>query len=179
MCLVVRVTFARGTSSRIILNKLALDSTKDDKVSSPVWKQLAEIINKRWASKLSDNDAFQVTTRDVAQAPGYMVSSFPGVMFGPLYFRQLERDQTEALKCNKGVFYAFTISEWWFMHVDSSYNAISHGEPTKVSFFSELLVPIWFNQTMQSCYLPWPSHAIPSLPVEKITMQVNIASSST
>ena len=42
---------------------------------------------------------------------------------------------TEALKCNKGVFYAFTISEWWVMHVDSSYNAISHGEPTKVSFF--------------------------------------------
>ena len=60
-------------------------------------------------------------------------------MFGPLYFRQLERDQTEALK---GVFYAFTISdkahqelEWWVMHVDSSYNAISHGEPTNVSFF--------------------------------------------
>ena len=23
----------------------------------------------------------------------------------------------------------------WVMHVDSSYNAISHGEPTKVSFF--------------------------------------------
>ena len=141
MCLVVRVTFARGTSSRIILNKLALDFTKDDKVSSPVWKQLAEIINKRWASKLSDNDAFQVTTRDVAQAPGYMVSSFPGVMFGPLYFRQLERDQTEALQCNKGVFYAFTISEWWVMHVDSSYNAISHGEPTKVSFFQNYWYP--------------------------------------
>ena len=142
MCLVVRVTLTRGTSSRIILNKLALDFTKDDKVSSPVWKQLAHIINKRWASKLSDNDASQVTTRDVAQALGYMVSSFPGVMFGPLYFRQLERDQTEALKCNKGVFYAFTISDkahqelqWWVMHVDSSCNAISHGEPTNVSFF--------------------------------------------
>ena len=142
MRLVVRVTFARGTSSRIILNKLALDFTKDDKVSSPVWKQLAEIINKRWASKLSDNDASQVTRRDVAQAPGYMVSSFPGVMFGPLYFRQLERDQTEALKCNKGVFYAFTISEWWVMHVDSSYNAISHGEPT-MYFQSDVITKYW------------------------------------
>ena len=38
-----------------LLNKLALDFTKDDKVSSPVSKPLAEIINKRWASKLSDN----------------------------------------------------------------------------------------------------------------------------
>ena len=37
------------------MNKLALDFTKDDKVSSPVSKPLAEIINKRWASKLSDN----------------------------------------------------------------------------------------------------------------------------
>ena len=89
-------------------------------------------------------DASQVTITDVAQALGYMVSSFPGVMFGPLYFRQLERDKMEALKCNKGVFDAFmTISdtarqglEWWVMHVDStnSYNVISHGEPTIVLF---------------------------------------------
>ena len=73
-----------------------------------------------------------------------MVSSFPGVMFGPLYFGQLERDKMEALKCSKGVFDAFmTISdtarqglEWWVMHVDStnSYNVISHGEPTIVLF---------------------------------------------
>ena len=52
-------------------------------------------------------DASQVTIRDVIQALGCMVSSFPGVMFGPLYFRQLERDKMEALKCSKGVFDAF------------------------------------------------------------------------
>ena len=89
-------------------------------------------------------DASQVTIRDVIQALGCMVSSFPGVMFGPLYFGQLERDKMEALKCSKGVFDAFmTISdtarqglEWWVMHVDStnSYNVISHGEPTIVLF---------------------------------------------
>ena len=38
-----------------LLNKLALDFTKDDKASSPVSKPLAEIRNKRWGSKLSDN----------------------------------------------------------------------------------------------------------------------------
>ena len=54
-------------------------------------------------------DASQVTIRDVAQALGYTVSSFPGVMFGPLYFRQLERDKTEAFECNNGVFDAFII----------------------------------------------------------------------
>jgi len=38
-----------------LLNKLALPQTKEYKASSPVSKQLAEIINKRWASKLRDN----------------------------------------------------------------------------------------------------------------------------
>ena len=38
-----------------LLKKLALDFTKDDKVSRPISKQLAEIINKRWASKLGEN----------------------------------------------------------------------------------------------------------------------------
>ena len=38
-----------------LLNKLALDFTKDDMASSPVSKPLAEIRNKRWGSKLSDN----------------------------------------------------------------------------------------------------------------------------
>ena len=38
-----------------LLKKLALDFSKDDKVSSPISKQLADIINKRWASKLSEN----------------------------------------------------------------------------------------------------------------------------
>ena len=37
-----------------LLTKLALKFTKDDKASSPVSKQLAGIINKRWAAKLSD-----------------------------------------------------------------------------------------------------------------------------
>lgn len=38
-----------------LLKKLALDFSKDDKVSSPTSKQLADIINKRWASKPSEN----------------------------------------------------------------------------------------------------------------------------
>ena len=38
-----------------LLNKLAFHQGKDDKASSLVSKQLAEIINKRWASKLRDN----------------------------------------------------------------------------------------------------------------------------
>ena len=39
-----------------LLKKLALDFSTDDKVSCPISKQLAEIINKRWASKLGENN---------------------------------------------------------------------------------------------------------------------------
>ena len=46
-----------------LLNKLALDFTKDDKMSSPVSKQLAEIINKRWASKLSDHNLMELSEK--------------------------------------------------------------------------------------------------------------------
>ena len=38
-----------------LLKKLAFDFSKDDKVSSPISKQLAEILNKRWASKLGED----------------------------------------------------------------------------------------------------------------------------
>ena len=38
-----------------LLKKLALDFSQDDKVRRPFSKQLAEIINKRWASKLGEN----------------------------------------------------------------------------------------------------------------------------
>ena len=39
-----------------LLKKFALDFSTDDKVSRPISKQLAEIINKRWASKLGENE---------------------------------------------------------------------------------------------------------------------------
>ena len=38
-----------------LLKKLALDFSTDDKVSRPISKQTAEIINKRWASKLGED----------------------------------------------------------------------------------------------------------------------------
>ena len=46
------------------LAKLALHQTKEYKASSPVSKQLAEIINKRWASKLKEKQA-QGTEREI------------------------------------------------------------------------------------------------------------------
>ena len=42
--------------------------------------------------------AQKTTIREVFRALGYMISSFPGVMYGPLYFRQLAREKTLALR---------------------------------------------------------------------------------
>lgn len=78
--------------------------------------------------------------REISWALGHMVSIFPGVKYGPLYFRQLEREKTLALRYNKGDYDAFMVVSdkacnelmWWNTHLKASYNVISHGEPTVV-----------------------------------------------
>ena len=46
------------------------------------------------------------TIREVAKVIGKIVSSFPGVMHGPLYYRALEKSKTQALREEKGNFEA-------------------------------------------------------------------------
>ena len=58
-------------------------------------------------------------------------------MYGPLYFRQLKREKTSALKCHQGNFDStMSLSEesraelkWWIDSIESSYNVIHHGQP--------------------------------------------------
>ena len=44
------------------------------------------------------------TIRTVLQVLGHKISTFSGVMFGPLYFRRLERDKSQALTQTNGNF---------------------------------------------------------------------------
>ena len=44
-----------------------------------------------------------LTIRALAQILGKLVSSFPGALHGPLYYRNLEKDKSTAL-ANKGSF---------------------------------------------------------------------------
>ena len=84
--------------------------------------------------------AQKTTIREVSRALGYMVSSFPGVMYGPLYFRQLEKEKTLALRYSKGNYDPFMVVSdkacnelmWWNTHLEASYKVIGHGEPTVV-----------------------------------------------
>ena len=76
------------------------------------------------------------TIREVAKVLGLIVSSFPGVAYGPLHYRYLERDKTTALKTSKWNFDAkMCISsqgkeelKWWIDSIESASNPINQGE---------------------------------------------------
>ena len=75
--------------------------------------------------------------RDVASLLGQLTASFPGVMYGPLYYRRLDIEKNNALMQKAGNFEAkMAISalakadlQWWVHSVTDAYNPISHGDP--------------------------------------------------
>ena len=44
------------------------------------------------------------TLREVSQVLVLLTSSMPGVMYGPLHYRWLDMNKSQALHCNKGDF---------------------------------------------------------------------------
>jgi len=76
------------------------------------------------------------TIREVAKVLGLIVASFPGVAYGPLHYRYLERGKTTALKTNKWNFDAkMSISNqprkeltWWIDSIETASNSINRGE---------------------------------------------------
>ena len=79
----------------------------------------------------------KITIRQVAKVIGQIVSSFPGAMHGPLYYRNLESNKSQALKTSRGNFDAhmslsMEISQefnWWIDNVETTYNVVSHDRP--------------------------------------------------
>ena len=70
------------------------------------------------------------TIRTVSEMIGLMVASFPGVMYGPLYYRQLEIEKVVTLKQNQGNFEASMILSdmarsdlhWWIENITDASN---------------------------------------------------------
>ena len=97
-------------------------------------KQRAATIKQKCESIL---DGKHITILALAQVIGHLVSSFPGVKYGPLYYRHLESDKTTLLAHNQGSYDARavlstdSISElrWWINNVETAVKHISHGEP--------------------------------------------------
>ena len=75
------------------------------------------------------------TIRTVSEMIGLMVASFPGVMYGPLYYRQLEIEKVAALKQNQGDFEASMILSdiarsdlrWWIENITDTSNTAARG----------------------------------------------------
>ncbi len=84
--------------------------------------------------------------RFLAKFIGQIVASFPGVKYGPLWYRNMENDKIEGLKMSKGKFDAnIQLSEmalaeisWWTENINSASNDIDaqsrHGEPDFIIF---------------------------------------------
>ena len=70
----------------------------------------------------------QFTIFEVASFLETLVSSFPGVEFGPLHYRQIENDKERNLKFNRGNYNSFMILSsdsleevhWWSANVQTA-----------------------------------------------------------
>ena len=79
----------------------------------------------------------KVTIRELAHVIGLLVSSLPGVQFGRLHYRQLEKDKSWALHLGKGNYDGpVTLSndsrfelEWWVHNITSSFMPITQDKP--------------------------------------------------
>ena len=79
----------------------------------------------------------EVTVQELDEAIGTIVSNFPEVEFGPLFYRGLERDKNCALKQSKGNFSsklqlssaAIAELNWWCENIESVTNHVTHGNP--------------------------------------------------
>ena len=82
------------------------------------------------------------TIREVASFLGTLVSSFPGVEFGPLHYRHIEVDKEANLKLNQGNFDSFmTLSHdsleeihWWSANILTASRRIFHNSPDVVVY---------------------------------------------
>ena len=80
------------------------------------------------------------TIREVASAIGLIVSCFPGVAYGPLYYRELEANKVQALVTARGDFNKLTTLtptasaelQWWVLNIHKGYKYISLPPPSIV-----------------------------------------------
>ena len=80
----------------------------------------------------------QIKIRKLAKLIGKLVAAFPASMYGPLYFRNLEKDKNLGLNNANGNYNGYTtISEsskhkmlWWIQNLPHMFNVINHKNPS-------------------------------------------------
>lgn len=80
----------------------------------------------------------EFSIREIASIIGTLVATFPGVEFGPLYYRNLEHEKDAALKAGFGDFEqkmslgreSIEELKWWVTSIPTAFRKIDHGIPT-------------------------------------------------
>ncbi len=109
-----------------LLNSITMQVTLTPKKVSKLVKQCYSVLGKK-----------ELTIRELASLIGSLVSTFPGVEFGPLHYRTLEHDKNFALKRSRGNFDApVTLSfdsindlDWWIKSLPTAFKTIDHKAP--------------------------------------------------
>ena len=84
------------------------------------------------------HDKIKPTIRQVSHVIGKIIAAFPGVQYGPMFYRNLERDKISALKTNRGHFdRPMNLSEeakeelmWWINNIDKQFSPIRRNSPS-------------------------------------------------
>ena len=92
----------------------------------------------------------QIKIRKLAKLIGKLVAAFPASMYGPLYFRNLEKDKNLGLNNVNGNYNGYTtISEsskhemrWWIENLPHMFNVINHKTPS-VYIYSDASNHAW------------------------------------
>ena len=82
-------------------------------------------------------DRDKISLRELAKIIGNMVASFPAVTYGPLHYRNLEKEKIRGLKQNRGNFdckivlshNAVADINWWINNIDNSCHQITKPNP--------------------------------------------------
>lgn len=90
---------------------------------------------KSACTKLSLKRRFQI--RELARVIGQLVAAFPAVRWGPLFYRQLEKNKSDSLKRSRGNFDATTSMteaarhelDWWIDNIDQSCQPLEVPDP--------------------------------------------------
>ena len=107
-----------------------------------------------------------ITIREVAKVSGLLTSSLPGVLYGPLHYRSLEMDKTQALKSNQGNFdsimalsgVAVADLQWWVNSAEETSKPVKQRE-TQITMTTDASKKKWeCSVEGTSTRGPWTHH---------------------
>jgi hypothetical protein len=127
--------------------QMTISLTEDKKAT--IYESCKALVSKEFPS-----------IREVSRVIGLFVAAFPAVIYGPLYYRKLDFDKTQALKLNKGNFDAhiklsdkslFEIT-WWMDNIYNAYAPIMCSNKPDIVLETDSSLKGWgcFNKTNNS-----------------------------